>query len=83
MLALKRSGGEAIDEDSVDEWLVKRTIGGPKRFRPKSREEIVLEAKDWKQKYLKLSENYHQLRKLQQQSNNEGKVSHGHASTER
>ena len=32
-----------MDEDAVNEHVKKKTVGGPKRFRPKTREELQLE----------------------------------------
>lgn len=29
----------------IDDWIVKKTVGGPKRFHPKSREELLLEVR--------------------------------------
>ncbi|ETV81781.1 hypothetical protein, variant [Aphanomyces astaci] len=49
---LKTKVGDFHDSlDAVNEFILKKTLGGPKRFRPKTREELELEFVDLDQKY--------------------------------
>ena len=42
-----------MNEDMINELIIKKTLGGPKRFRPKSREEMMLEIKSLDSKHKK------------------------------
>eukprot|EP01041_Mallomonas_annulata_P008870 gene8870-18368_t len=43
--------------DELSEFIIKQTIDGPKRFRPKTREEMELEISELEKKFKKLSDN--------------------------
>jgi hypothetical protein len=45
------SNGFGMDPAAVNEFVIKKTLGGPKRFRPKSREELILEVESLKRKH--------------------------------
>ena len=56
------AGGWALDVEenitNVNTEIIKQTIGGPKRFRPKTREELVEELKKFKKEKLKEKDKY-------------------------
>ena len=43
LLKERNALGKATDAVQMDEWLIQRTVGGPKRFRPRTREELQVE----------------------------------------
>ncbi|GMI10838.1 hypothetical protein TrVE_jg615 [Triparma verrucosa] len=56
ILKTELTGKTHMSTTEVNDFIVKRSLGGPKRFRPKSREELQNELIDLEKKYRKVAE---------------------------